>query len=47
MKITPKHFPPNSMFFQKKIVFDFFPIEPTGSQRRILKKLLSNLILES
>lgn len=46
MKISPKHFPPISMFCQKKVVFDFSPIEPTESQRRVLKKLLSALIVE-
>lgn len=46
MKISPKHFPPISMFCQKKVVFDFSPIEPTESQGRVLKKLLSALIVE-
>lgn len=46
MKISPKHFPPISMFCQKKVVFDFSPIEPTESQARVMKKLLSALIIE-
>lgn len=46
MKISPKHFPPISMFCQKKVVFDFSPIEPTESQARVMKKLLSALIVE-
>ena len=46
MKISPKHFPPISMFCQKKVAFDFSPIEPTESQARVMKKLLSALIVE-
>jgi len=46
MKISPKHFPPISMFCQKKLTFDFTPIEPNENQMRVLKKLLRALIIE-
>lgn len=46
MKISPKHFPPISMFCQKKTTFDFTPMEPNERQMRVLKKLLRALIIE-
>lgn len=46
MKISPKHFPPISMFCQKKFTLDFTPIEPTDKQMQVLRKLLYALISE-
>lgn len=45
MKISPKHFP-ISMFCQKKLTFDFTPIEPTERQMRVFGKMLRALIIE-
>ena len=46
MKISPKHFPPISMFCQKKVSFDLTPIKPTEEQIRVLRKLLHALVIE-
>ena len=46
MKISPKHFPPISMFCQKKVSLDLTPIEPTEEQIRVLRKLLHALVIE-
>lgn len=46
MKISPKHFPPISMFCQKKVIFDFSPIEPSEELLRASRKILSALISE-
>ena len=46
MKISPKHFPPISMFCHKKLTFDFTPIEPTERQMRVFGKMLRALIIE-
>lgn len=47
MKISPKHFPPISMFCpRKKVFFDYSFINPTESELRILRKPLFMLIAE-
>lgn len=47
MKISPKHFPPISMFCQKKTVFDFSIINPNNEERKSLQKTINTLIAEN
>ena len=46
MKISPKHFPPISIFCQKKFVLDFSVIQPDEDMIPILRKMMYMLVAE-